>query len=174
MRVIHCSRSPSQLASMAVVLIMLASVSSAQTAPSAKALYRAGLSGYIDGNCVRAARYFFAYSILNPPELQSRPDLSMKIQQVIADCDSNAGYYAAGNNVFFDLKKPTAQGLCEVYSKIAIAQNDANQEFQCGLTGPRWNAGYQYHFQWCMTVKPEERATERFARNSALRTCHGN
>jgi len=156
------------------VVVLYVAVAAAETLPTPQQLYRDGLIGISQGNCVKAARYLFAYTLNNPPELQARPDVRATLQQVISNCEADPSHYAyAGNMVFYDAKVPTAQGLCDIYSQLALTQNLVNEEFQCGLSGPRWNSNYQYHYSWCLTVTQKDRETERSARREAIRSCTG-
>ena len=60
---------------------------------------------------------------------------------------------------------------CEVYSRIAQVQADANKRFRCGLRGPAWVADPQPHFRWCRYVPRRKVAEEQRNRSEELQRC---
>lgn len=40
---------------------------------------------------------------------------------------------------------------CDAYAKAAVAEQQQNIQFQCGLTGPAWQDDYMAHFNWCQS-----------------------
>ena len=60
---------------------------------------------------------------------------------------------------------------CEVYSRIAQVQADANKRFRCGLKGPAWVADPQPHFHWCRYVPRRQVAQEQRNRSEELQRC---
>jgi hypothetical protein len=60
---------------------------------------------------------------------------------------------------------------CEVYSRIAVVQADANRRFRCGLRGPAWNNDPGPHFQWCRFVPRQRIAEEQRNRSQDLQRC---
>lgn len=60
---------------------------------------------------------------------------------------------------------------CEVYSRIAVVQAQANQRFRCGLRGPAWNDDPRPHFQWCRYVPRQRIAIEQRNRSEELQRC---
>ena len=60
---------------------------------------------------------------------------------------------------------------CEVYSRIAQVQADANKRFRCGLRGPAWVADAQPHFRWCRYVPRRKVAEEQRNRSEELQRC---
>ena len=60
---------------------------------------------------------------------------------------------------------------CEVYSRIAQVQADANKRFRCGLRGPAWEADPQPHFRWCRYVPRRKVAEEQRNRSEELQRC---
>ncbi len=63
------------------------------------------------------------------------------------------------------------RATCEVYSRIAVVQADANQRFRCGLQGPGWNNDPARHFQWCRYVPRQRVAEEQRNRSEELQRC---
>ena len=60
---------------------------------------------------------------------------------------------------------------CEVYSRIAVVQADANERFRCGLQGPAWNNDPARHFQWCRYVPRQRVAEAQRGRSEELQRC---
>ncbi len=60
---------------------------------------------------------------------------------------------------------------CEVYSKIAQVQVDANRKYNCGYNGPRWDHDLEQHFHWCRHVRREEVVTAVRERAGELQRC---
>ena len=47
-------------------------------------------------------------------------------------------------------KRPALHKWCDIYSIIAVAQNDANLSAGCNETGNRWQSNYKHHYDWCV------------------------
>jgi len=60
---------------------------------------------------------------------------------------------------------------CEVYSRIAVVQADANTRFRCGLRGPAWVNDPAPHFRWCRFVPRGRIAEEQRNRADELQRC---
>ncbi|MEZ5849820.1 MAG: hypothetical protein R3D68_04100 [Hyphomicrobiaceae bacterium] len=48
-----------------------------------------------------------------------------------------------------------AQANCESYAKIALKQQQDNQQFKCGFKGDGWSADLRAHSGWCAGVSPD-------------------
>lgn len=135
---------------------------------SPQQLYNAGLKGYAKGNCVTVSRFWFAYLQANPSGLT--PAGQARIEEVIAGCEQASNKYAS-TFAYYDLKKPTRQGQCDIYAELAVAQYEAGRAANCGFSGPRWSPNRAYHAQWCMQAAPKDDWVERQARDAALDKC---
>ena len=60
---------------------------------------------------------------------------------------------------------------CEVYARIAVVQSEANRQFQCGYTGPRWTSEAPPHFRWCRYAARPQLVEEFRARAQDLQSC---
>jgi hypothetical protein len=139
-------------------------------AQSNSELYRSGQIGYANGNCVKAARFWFAYLIREPAELAADPNLRAKIERVIRECDEEPMRYASTAVVY--AKKPRSkEGSCQIYAELAVAQFEASQLAGCKLTGSRWSSDYAFHYKWCVAVDALNASLERSARDQALSSC---
>ncbi|HEX5376051.1 MAG TPA: hypothetical protein VFW48_07825 [Solirubrobacterales bacterium] len=134
-------------------------------------LYDAGLRGYIQGNCVTATRYWFAYLQRNPAELQSNIGKLNRIERVIGACESAPSTYAAYNVAMFYVSQPTHEQRCRTYGELAAAQYEVAQAANCGFSGSRWSPDIAYHANWCMTVDHPAVSAEHAARNHLLEQC---
>jgi hypothetical protein len=63
------------------------------------------------------------------------------------------------------------RAACEVYSRIAVIQADANERFRCGLQGPAWTNDPARHSQWCRYVPRQRVAEEQRNRSDELQRC---
>jgi len=63
------------------------------------------------------------------------------------------------------------RATCEVYSRIAVIQADANERFRCGLRGPAWTNDPARHFEWCRYVPRQRVAEEQRNRSEELQHC---
>ena len=63
------------------------------------------------------------------------------------------------------------RATCEVYSRIAVIQADANERFRCGLQGPAWTNDPARHFEWCRYVPRQRVAEEQRNRSEELQHC---
>lgn len=136
--------------------------------PTDQQLFVSGQIGYANGNCVKASRYWFAYLLRKPADMDATRQA--KIQRVIALCDA-APTQIAYANALFALKKPTKQALCDQYADLAVAQFDAARLSGCGFAGSRWSGNHAYHYHWCLTAKDMEPNGELNARKSLMAAC---
>lgn len=60
--------------------------------------------------------------------------------------------------------------FCNTYADGAVEQNEANEERDCGFSGPRWSDNRTQHFAWCMLF-PKQAEAEQDARQKQLREC---
>ena len=141
-----------------------------QPFPTDEQLYRDGESGYRRGNCVKAARYWFAYLLRNPAGLKADPQRKRSLENAIRNCDDGGEPYA-GNDAKFDGIEGDSKRRCAMYTEIALAQNRANRLASCNFTGPQWNDSPPYHFNWCVQVDPGKARTETSERQKALDGC---
>jgi hypothetical protein len=75
--------------------------------------------------------------------------------------------------------KPASSDIartCERYATQAVAQHKENTSLECGLRGPEWNAGYAYHYAWCITGNNWRNASQgerlRSQKLAECRTAH--
>ena len=64
-----------------------------------------------------------------------------------------------------------AQANCEMYGKLAIQQQQENEERRCGFTGDEWSADLKRHVDWCGGVAPDRWRVELQKRQQALDAC---
>ena len=62
------------------------------------------------------------------------------------------------------------QVACSNYAATAVGQQKENLSRQCGFKGGRWSADYNAHFNWCMSVGPNNTITETAGRGALLST----
>ena len=60
---------------------------------------------------------------------------------------------------------------CNVYARIAVAQNEASLLSKCSFTGLRWGSDYDGHFRWCLTVSGNVSGFETTERQRMLSQC---
>lgn len=60
---------------------------------------------------------------------------------------------------------------CRDYAEEAVAQLAEGRRRECRFTGPRWQGGYNVHYNWCMSARRGEREAESRARADELRRC---
>jgi hypothetical protein len=70
-----------------------------------------------------------------------------------------------------DGKREGKRANCDTYAKIAIAQAEANEKYQCGNRGGEWSTREQAHFQWCMKSRRSYLADELRFRSGELQKC---
>lgn len=71
-----------------------------------------------------------------------------------------------------DLPRDAARrAFCDHYAAIADAQAASNAKSRCEFSGPRWLAGREVHFEWCMTQRSGVLDMESVARESDLALC---
>ena len=150
------------------LLVMGAAV--AAFAQTNEDLYRSGQIGLANGNCVKAARFWFAYLVRQPTELAANPTRKARLEETIRRCDEEPDRYAA-TYVTYTNKIRTKEGKCQVYSEVAVAQFEASRLASCNLTGTRWQPDYSFHYNWCVAVDDDQAFTERRARDQALSSC---
>lgn len=64
-----------------------------------------------------------------------------------------------------------AQANCEMYGKLAIQQQQENEERACGLSGDAWSTDLKRHIDWCGGVAPDQWRVELQKRQQALDAC---
>lgn len=64
-----------------------------------------------------------------------------------------------------------ADKRCNIYSIVAIGQNEANLSTGCELSGPGWSANYSRHYSWCIKASQDSAAAQIRARQQALDKC---
>lgn len=64
-----------------------------------------------------------------------------------------------------------AQANCDMYGKLAIQQQQENEEAGCGFTGDEWSSDLKRHIDWCGGVPPDQWKVELQNRQQALDTC---
>jgi hypothetical protein len=139
-------------------------------AQSNSELYRSGQIGYANGNCVKAARFWFAYLIRQPPELETDLARKEKIERVIRECDE-APLRFAETYVQYQMRRPTKEGKCRIYAELAVAQFEASQLAGCNVRGGLWSPDFAYHYNWCVTADDGSAYRSRGARMTALNSC---
>jgi hypothetical protein len=63
------------------------------------------------------------------------------------------------------------RAACEVYAQTAVIQARANQRFNCGFSGGRWDLDARPHFRWCRFVPREAKLHEQIERSRELQQC---
>ncbi len=61
---------------------------------------------------------------------------------------------------------------CHHYADTAIRQHHRNHDWDCHFSEPRWHAGWQSHFGWCMAVPRRVSRRESQFRRRRLAHCH--
>ncbi|HRO51319.1 MAG TPA: hypothetical protein PLW75_14355 [Hyphomicrobium sp.] len=64
-----------------------------------------------------------------------------------------------------------AQANCEMYGKLAIQQQQENEERACGFSGDAWSTDLKRHVDWCGGVAPDRWRMELQKRQQALDDC---
>jgi hypothetical protein len=183
--------SSSQRAAVLMCVVSLWSMSSSAESYSDADLLRNGLEAWNKNECVRAARFLFAYQLREPAALRANEQYRAQISTMITWCEQNASL-AAGTDAKFDRPgQPATSGpqkpnislppvaapkdlntrRCDVYAAVAVAQNEANQRNACAFSGGRWNSEFNDHFSWCLSVAGSDSATETRARQELLDKC---
>ena len=62
---------------------------------------------------------------------------------------------------------------CDAYAATAVADNEQNKTFSCGLSGPAWSGDFNAHRAWCLqdATKMANLTAEDKARKAALAQC---
>jgi hypothetical protein len=174
---------PRYLFTLPLMLCLVAVAPVAAHSYSADELLRNGQQAWTNVECVRAARFLFAYSLTNSPALQN-PEHLNAVQRAIDWCEQNS-------QVFADVKgdkqgKPGSpppqlnltpqpsshtNARCDIYARIAVAQNEAATTNNCNVAGGRWNSNYQYHYQWCLSVPGSSTTEDTTQRQYILTKC---
>jgi hypothetical protein len=151
-------------------LVSTAPYAVAQDPPafSNQQLYDYGQEGWNAGNCVRAARYWFAFLLRKPQDLRSQT--KTVLEHRIATCDKTPSRFA-GVDSSADAPTPKTQRRCVMYAEIASAQYHASELARCNYTGPKWKPESLYHYNWCMTVQADDARKEIVERQAALDHC---
>ncbi len=63
------------------------------------------------------------------------------------------------------------RAACDHYAAITEAQVKSNVAARCDFSGPRWAAGRDVHFNWCMTQRPGPLDEEIMTRERGLALC---
>jgi hypothetical protein len=63
---------------------------------------------------------------------------------------------------------------CDIYSRIAEVQAEANDKYRCGYRGGEWSTNRRAHQEWCMTNKREFALDEQRYRAQELQKCFNN
>jgi hypothetical protein len=64
-----------------------------------------------------------------------------------------------------------AQANCDVYGKLALAQQQENAQLKCGFTGPDWSPDLKSHIAWCAGVGPDQWKAALQRRQQQLDAC---
>jgi hypothetical protein len=64
-----------------------------------------------------------------------------------------------------------AQANCDLYGKLALGQQQQNEELKCGFTGPAWSPDLKAHKDWCASVGPDQWKVELQSRQQQLDAC---
>lgn len=65
----------------------------------------------------------------------------------------------------------SAQANCDMYGKLAVQQQQENEETGCGLSGDEWSSDLKRHVDWCGGVAPDQWKVELQKRQQALDAC---
>jgi hypothetical protein len=60
---------------------------------------------------------------------------------------------------------------CELYTRIAQVQADANMRYRCGFRGPQWDLDPAPHFRWCRWASRADLARDQLYRSRSLQDC---
>jgi hypothetical protein len=123
----------------------------------------------------------FAFSKRRLEEgLAERDRLKAKLEQMEAQAAGGVGQKVSGlgqQPPSLDAPHAGAGGdanrRCDVYSRIAVAQNEAAMAQNCGFSGPRWHSVKDHHVTWCMSpdIPPSFLDSETFERQRLLNEC---
>jgi hypothetical protein len=64
-----------------------------------------------------------------------------------------------------------AQANCDLYGKLALGQQQQNEELKCGFTGSAWSPDLKTHKDWCASVSPDRWKVELQNRQQQLDAC---
>lgn len=64
-----------------------------------------------------------------------------------------------------------AETNCEWYAKLALRQQQINDEKKCGFNGDAWHKDLGAHLKWCQGVAPDLWKAQAQARNAQLDEC---
>jgi len=94
---------------------------------------------------------------------QSRKTVSLQRNLVIAS--------ALLCTVWINGAEAADHNFCNLYSHMAANQFHENLNMNCGLGGPRWNADWKYHYDWCRNAPENVVHGETHARKNMLKAC---
>lgn len=157
-------------------------------------LLQNGKAAWDKEECVKAARYLFAYQLRDPPALRANNELRNNIDTAISWCERNARIAAGVDSKSDDLTSGGAQSRpqrpqvtlnapsspggnldarrCDIYASIAVAQNEANRRNFCRMPAEaRWSSEFDGHYGWCMNVPKAQSDAETVARQNLLGRC---
>lgn len=63
------------------------------------------------------------------------------------------------------------RAACETYAKDAVAHQAANQQLNCGFSGPLWDISDKTHFETCIVSRADYAFRSNLARDAKLRQC---
>jgi hypothetical protein len=52
--------------------------------------------------------------------------------------------------IYNGLSLAADDNVCTNYAKTAVLQQEQNQKYNCGFSGPEWNSDFNYHKRWCV------------------------
>ena len=175
---------PRYLFTLPLMLCLVTVAPVAAQSYSADDLLRNGQQAWANVECVKAARFLFAYSLTNSPALHN-PEHRNAVRRAIDWCEQNSQVFAEvkGDKHSRRLPQPLPQlnltpqpsshtnARCDIYARIAVAQNEAAAANNCSAAGGRWNSDYQYHYQWCLAVPGSSTIEETTQRQYVLTQC---
>jgi len=154
---------------------------------TADQLLQNGRQAWNKEQCVQVGEYLFAYQQLNPPALQADANHRSEVATAIRWCEQHAtvgaDIKADKNGTGTQPAKPVPPQLglsssagnpnrrCDIYARLAVAQNEANVINHCGLSGNRWVSDYAYHYNYCVSVQANVTAPESSTRTNMLNAC---
>lgn len=74
---------------------------------------------------------------------------------------------------FYSTTRRAPESPCQEYARRAVEQNRQATAVGCNVSGPRWHADHDVHFQWCRVAPPAVADAEESARRTELSTCAG-
>ncbi len=64
-----------------------------------------------------------------------------------------------------------AQANCDWYATTALKQQQENEKYKCGFSGPEWNSDKKAHMAWCASVTPDRWRESAQRREKDLQAC---